>query len=64
MTRRPRTGVGAAWLVTGVLLAAWYGAWGAIAATLRWPGLTFILGGFAFLAHRTTQTTPARKQAR
>lgn len=61
-TRRRLTGVQTAWLVTAALLTAWYGMWGAIAATLRWPGLTLIIGGFAYLAHRTTtQPTLARK---
>jgi hypothetical protein len=62
VTRRRLSGVEAAWLITAGLLAAWYGAWGAIAATVRWPGLTLIIGGFAALAHRTT--TPAREKAR
>jgi Mg2+/Co2+ transporter CorB len=66
MTRRRLTGVQVAWLVTAALLTAWYGPWGAIAATVRWPGLTFLISAFAFLAHRsTTQTQPtlARKKA-
>jgi hypothetical protein len=62
VTRRPRSGIAAAWLVTAALLTAWYGTYGAIAATVRWPGLTLIIGGFAALAHRTT--TPAREKAR
>jgi hypothetical protein len=65
MTRRRLSGVEVAWLVTAALLTAWYGAWGAIAATVRWPGLTLLISGFAALAHRSTpdQPTLARKKA-
>jgi hypothetical protein len=55
---RPRTGVGTAWVATTAGLAAWYGTWGAVAATVRWPGLTLILSGSAYLAHRTTTRVP------
>jgi hypothetical protein len=64
VTRRPLTGIQTAWLATAALLTTWYGTWGAIAATVRWPGLTLIIGGSAYLAHRTTtqpHPTPARK---
>jgi hypothetical protein len=62
VTLRPRTGVGTAWVATTAGLTAWYATWGAVAATTRWPGLTLILGGSAYLAHRTTtRTTQPRK---
>lgn len=63
--KRRLTGVQMAWLVSAVGLTAWFGTYGAIVSTLNWPGLTLILAGFAFIAHRTTtrlHPTRARKQ--
>lgn len=64
LTTRRLSGHTTAWVFTAALLTTWYGTWGAITATTRWPGLTLIIGGFAYLAHRSTTPTPARKQAR